>query len=649
MFPFVTRFFRTCAGGPEARKAVRPAQRRCAFRPRLELLEDRTVPSTFTVLNLADSGAGSLRAAIEAAEADPGADVIDFANSVQGTIVLTGGELNITSDLTIDGPGAEALAVSGNATSRIFHVAGGADEASKVRVAISGLTITHGWAADAGGGIVNSGFSDLTLARVVLSNNVVVGQAGPNASGGAVHSVGEGARLHIVNSQVVGNTADGRNVLRGVGGGVAVEEGRLTVVNSTIADNAALGGAAGIAAGGGLRLLFATGSVTNSLILDNQSIGGPDGGEGIAGGIQVRFSSLVVHHSRLAGNQARGGDGGLFGQAIGGAMDNFGSVTISNSTVEDNRAVAGNGGANAGDDFSVGTAFGGAISNSGLLEITNSILRGNRAIGGDDATHSDAPNTADVGAAHGGAIFNAGGAEAVIRNSTITGNRALGGHGNTGNGPIAFVGTATGGGIDNSLDLFLFGEPSHQPARVTVINSTLSGNEAVGGNGNTGVGDQAFVGAGLGGGIANYLGAIAHISRSLLKGNRAIGGAGGLGAGGAIFNGIGTVPAAGGAIVVPTLVNVTRSTLEGNLAQGGAGSSGGNGLGGGAYNDATSSLTLTRSSVTKNSAQGGEADDGGSDGAGIGGGVYNLGIVDIDATLVFANEADEHDDCFGCP
>src|SRR5262245_46241909 len=37
------------------------------FRPRLEVLEDRALPSTFTVLNLADSGAGSLRAAILAA------------------------------------------------------------------------------------------------------------------------------------------------------------------------------------------------------------------------------------------------------------------------------------------------------------------------------------------------------------------------------------------------------------------------------------------------------------------------------------------------------------------------------------------------------------------------------------------------------
>ena len=49
----------------------------------LEVLEGRTLPSTFTVLNLADSGAGSLRQAIMDANASSGADVIDFAKGVK--------------------------------------------------------------------------------------------------------------------------------------------------------------------------------------------------------------------------------------------------------------------------------------------------------------------------------------------------------------------------------------------------------------------------------------------------------------------------------------------------------------------------------------------------------------------------------------
>src|SRR6266542_4437929 len=78
--------------------------------PRLEALECRTLPSTFTVLNLDDSGAGSLRQAVLDANALPGADRIAFAPGVRdGTIALTSGELSIKDDLTIDGPGASRL------------------------------------------------------------------------------------------------------------------------------------------------------------------------------------------------------------------------------------------------------------------------------------------------------------------------------------------------------------------------------------------------------------------------------------------------------------------------------------------------------------------------------------------------------------
>ena len=51
----------------------------------LEALEDREVPATFTVLNLADNGSDSLRTAVAAANANPGADVIEFADGLIGT------------------------------------------------------------------------------------------------------------------------------------------------------------------------------------------------------------------------------------------------------------------------------------------------------------------------------------------------------------------------------------------------------------------------------------------------------------------------------------------------------------------------------------------------------------------------------------
>src|ERR1035441_10439907 len=73
--------------------------------------------ATITVTSLNDGGPGSLRQAI--ADAPPG-DTIDFA--ITGTIILTTGELVITNNLTISGPGATNLTVSGNNSSRVFDL-----------------------------------------------------------------------------------------------------------------------------------------------------------------------------------------------------------------------------------------------------------------------------------------------------------------------------------------------------------------------------------------------------------------------------------------------------------------------------------------------------------------------------------------------
>src|SRR5262249_44772034 len=90
-------------------------------RPALEALEDRALPSTFTVTNLADGGPGSLRAAVTSANTTPGADSIQFAPGLKGTIPLAS-ELSVTDALTINGPGANKITVSGNDATRVFHV-----------------------------------------------------------------------------------------------------------------------------------------------------------------------------------------------------------------------------------------------------------------------------------------------------------------------------------------------------------------------------------------------------------------------------------------------------------------------------------------------------------------------------------------------
>jgi hypothetical protein len=64
--------------------------------------------TTNVVTSLSDSGPGSLRQAI--ADAAPGS-TITFG--VSGTLTLTSAELAISKDLTLSGPGAASLSISG--------------------------------------------------------------------------------------------------------------------------------------------------------------------------------------------------------------------------------------------------------------------------------------------------------------------------------------------------------------------------------------------------------------------------------------------------------------------------------------------------------------------------------------------------------
>src|SRR5262249_733004 len=97
------------AGCTPARKPTR------RFRPQLEALEGRDVPSTLKVTNTFDSGPGSLRYEIAQAKSN---DTIAFdfgtkkSQSSSHTITLTTGELVISKNLTIKGPGAYRLTIT---------------------------------------------------------------------------------------------------------------------------------------------------------------------------------------------------------------------------------------------------------------------------------------------------------------------------------------------------------------------------------------------------------------------------------------------------------------------------------------------------------------------------------------------------------
>src|SRR6516164_4234442 len=99
--------------GRRARNVPRPIP----YRPHLENLESRELPSTVTNLN--DTGSGSLRQAILDT---PASGTVDFQPGLSGTITLTSDELLIDKDLNIAGPGAGVITVSGDNASRVFEL-----------------------------------------------------------------------------------------------------------------------------------------------------------------------------------------------------------------------------------------------------------------------------------------------------------------------------------------------------------------------------------------------------------------------------------------------------------------------------------------------------------------------------------------------
>ena len=252
--------------------------------------------ATITVLNTNDSGAGSLRAAIAGAASG---DTINFQAGVSGTITLTSGELLINKSLTISGPGAGVISVSGNNASRVFHVEDAGANAPDT-VAISGLTITGGLTADPsgqGGGLYIVG-ENITLDRVNIVGNSAWGNGADGGGGVYFNGAAVGGEapssFTLTNSAVSGNTA----LNAGRGGGVFILNSQAsapaTLQNDTITGNVALG-----AAGGGVMASGSTLSILNSTIVGNTSINSLSGG-----GIRIQTSALTLTDSIIFGNVA---------------------------------------------------------------------------------------------------------------------------------------------------------------------------------------------------------------------------------------------------------------------------------------------------------------------------------------------------------
>jgi hypothetical protein len=314
-------------------KPTRRVGRPRTIRPRLEALEGRYLPSTVTSLN--DSGDGSLRQAILDT---PAGGTVDFDPSLSGTIALTSGELAITRDLTIAGPGPDVLTVSGSNASRVFHLSG------QNTVAISGLTIADGrTTSDRGGGIYSTFGNALTITDCVLTGNAVA--SGAAFGGGAIES--EGGSLTVVDSTLSGNSSTG-----GSGGGI-LSNSTLTVLDSTLSGNAANGDGFG----GGLFILSGTATVTGSTFSGNTASSG-------GGLVNDNVGNLSLSDCTFNGNSAPVNS---LGTGNGGAIyAEGGPLSLTSCTLSGNSAGHVGGGI--------------AVFPGNSLSLGNTILAGNTAL-----------------------------------------------------------------------------------------------------------------------------------------------------------------------------------------------------------------------------------------------------------------------------
>ncbi|MBX9582470.1 MAG: right-handed parallel beta-helix repeat-containing protein [Gemmataceae bacterium] len=326
----------------------RPAPRLC-----LEPLEDRTTPATFTVRNANDAGAGSLRQAVLDANATDAADRIEFDTAFFATprTVTLAGELAVTRDVTIAGPGADRLTVSGNDAARVFNVDDGNGAADRT-VRIEGLTVTRGRTAGDGGGVRNA--ESLTVADALVSASA----AGFNGGGIANDFF---AATTLTHSEVTGNSAGYR------GGGVFnIMTATLTVTGATVSlYTVGYGDGGGVYNGGTLTL-------TESDLTSNVATTG--GGLSNAGDATVRRVTVFGNSSWS-----------------GGGVYNGSSLTLTDSTVTANVVYlnAGGGVYNAGTALLAGVTVvrnsagtGGGVYNFSRLTLANCVVAD--ATGGGD-------------------------------------------------------------------------------------------------------------------------------------------------------------------------------------------------------------------------------------------------------------------------
>lgn len=352
--------------------------------------------NSILVSTTADSGAGSLRAAIASAQAG---DTIRFAANLKGsTITLTSGQLEITKTVTIDGSSAKGITLSGNNASRVIKTGDGTN------VTLKHLTIANGRLTGtedetgAGAGIRTGMDSSLTLIKSQVKNNTA-------SYGGGIYT-GYRSNLLILHSKFDSN--DGSTAIDERGGGAIATSsgGTLTVKGSSFTNNRGSNG-------GAINNLLNQLLVEDSVFRGNDSTAGgaKAGTSGYGGAIYVdgadsdtahdvpgaKGRSITIRNSRIEDNRGAAQGGGIMLWIYGADQ-----ALVENCSITGNSVVRGAGGESLG---------GGLRHGNGILTVRNTTIANNTALD------------------QGGGLWIGGKSPITITNSTISGNRADNGSG----------------------------------------------------------------------------------------------------------------------------------------------------------------------------------------------------------------------------
>jgi hypothetical protein len=368
-----------------------------------------------TVTSTANTGTGSLRTAIAQSKAG---DTIQFSSGLANKqITLTGGEIKIAKNLTIDGSKAPNVTISGNYANRIFLIEQYQTVNIKNLKLINGKAVVSGGVGE-GGAIQIREYGNVTVENSTFQGN----KAG---RGGAIR-LGYGGSLVVRNSTFdkndgsLSNDGFSAGAIATFGAGGPAGKGKLVIEGSTFTNNKGVDG-------GAVYNLLGPVSIKNSVFKANTSTreGGAIFTDGASGSESDNLGGkITIQSSRFEGNKSVAGGGALYLWTY-----KADEVSITDSTIIGNTVIRGgqyNTGRGGGLEFAgsslsvVNTTFanntspvqGGGLwinNNISSVNIVNSTISGNKAL-------------EDIG---GGLVLNTPDGKPVrITNSTIANNFA---------------------------------------------------------------------------------------------------------------------------------------------------------------------------------------------------------------------------------